>query len=286
MNNDMAMNNFPAKAYPYSVLAAADGCGRPYPYLKEAEGDLRLYSVSPEHGRSFVIGKNGEGRWVVSKGNGLGYSQCRFLNTAELGDDTWGLLLKQDALRDFNVGNEVAALGIRTNRMEYVLELDCPVAVGSDWGRTLKPVLLQYTVECPYRISDAPFIDKEIIRAEVEKWKAFDRRGGRPYHEIAAEVLIGNLRILHDKGILHNAISAQNHSWALELLDFELASSPEHPYSSEDSQRHVPDLFPREVIFTYQTINYLAGVLGEREDFASIDGIFRDYGFGVDESIT
>ena len=39
---------------------------------------------------------------------------------------------------------------------------------------------------------------------------------------IAADLLLHNLQILHKNEILHNAISEQNYTWALELLDFEL----------------------------------------------------------------
>lgn len=80
-------------------------------------------SSNPLHCRSFVVSKTDD-RFIVSKGNGLSYTEWTFLNTGELGDDTLGLLLKKDALRGFHIGNEIASLGIRTNRMEYVLDLN------------------------------------------------------------------------------------------------------------------------------------------------------------------
>ena len=100
-------------------------------------------SSNPLHCRSFVVSKT-DNRFIVSKGNGLSYTEWTFLNTGELGDDTLGLLLKKDALRDFHIGNEIASLGIRTNRMEYVLELNTRVTLPN--GNTLKPILLQYDV--------------------------------------------------------------------------------------------------------------------------------------------
>jgi hypothetical protein len=173
----------------------------------------------------------------------------------------------------------VYALGIKTNHMEYVLELDVELDLPN--GHKVKPCLLQYDVECPYRICDAAFMTQEQIQTEVAKWEQMNERGYKKSHMIAANVLVRNLRILHDHNILHNAISEQNYTWALELLDFELACSPAHPYTSEDDMRHIKNLFPREIIQTYVVINYIAGVLREEIDFAEVDALFVDYGFDL-----
>ena len=161
--------------------------------------------------------------------------------------------------------------------MEYVMELDGDVLLSS--GYKLKPVLLQYNVECPYRISDAPFMQSEQIYAEVAKWEKMNDLGFDKSYLIAANVLVRNLRILH------NAIIEQNYTWALELVDFELACSPKHPYLSEDDRRHVKDLFPREIIQTYIVINYIAGVLMESIDYSLVDGIFAKYGFDLKQYV-
>lgn len=205
------------------------------------------------------------------------------LHTREFFDDTWGLLLKQDAERDFILGQEIQGLGIKTNNMEYVMELVEDVLLPS--GHTLKPVLLQYNVECPYRISDAPFMRLEQIHAEVAKWEKMNDLGFERSYLIAANVLVRNLRILHDNGILHNAIIEQNYTWALELVDFELACSPKHPYLNDDDRRHVKDLFPREIIQTYVIINYIAGLLMENIDFSLVDAIFAKYGFDLKQYV-
>ena len=251
----------------------------PFPYLRNLCGDKEIVSLSPLHGRSYVVGKTDNGRFIVSKGNGLSYTQYSFIHTGEFFDGTWGLLLRQDAERDFIMGQEIEALGIKTNHMEYVLELQTEVCLTN--GHILKPVLLQYDVECPYRISDAPFMTQEQIQSEVSKWEKMIDKGYDRSYLIAADVLIRNLRILHDHQILHNAISEQNYTWALELLDFELACSPAHPYTSEDDQRHVKDLFPREVLQTYNIINYIAGVLHEDINYAVVDALFKEYGFDL-----
>lgn len=250
-----------------------------FPYLRDNDGDKEMCCLTPLHGRSFVVGRTEEGRYVVSKGNGLGYTKNAFLHTGEFYNGTWGLLLRQDAERDFIMGQEIKSLGIKTNEMHYVIELDVDVNLPN--GNVIKPVLLQYDVECPYRICDAPFMEQEQIEEEIKKWEQFNKCGYDKYHMIAADVLIRNLRILHDNDILHNAIHEQNYTWALELLDFELACSPAYPYSTEDEQRYAKDLFSREIVQTYIIINYIAGVLHEMIDFALIDKVFNDYGFDI-----
>lgn len=266
-------------SYPYRIIMGTEKTPPVYPILRSLNGEKKLLCPSPLHGRSFVVNKAQNGRYIVSKGNGLCYTSHRFLHTGEFMDGTWGLLLRQDAERDFIMGQEVEALGIKTNHMEYVLELDVEIILPN--GHKVKPTLLQYDVECPYRISDAAFMTQKQIHAEVAKWEVMNERGFTKSHMIAANVLIRNLRILHDHNVLHNAISEQNYTWALELLDFELACSPAHPYSSEDSMRHVKDLYPREIMYTYIIINYIAGVLREEIDFAAIDALFADYGFDI-----
>jgi hypothetical protein len=250
-----------------------------YPCLRSLDGDKNMHCLSPIHGRSYVVGRLANGRYVISKGNGLSYTQYTFLNTKEFGDDTFGLLLRKDAERDFLLGQEIEALGVKTNHMEYVLELKTEITLPT--GHTMKPILLQYDVECPWRISDAPFMTHEEIREEVHKWEKLNDKGYEEDYMIAANVLIRNLRILHNNNILHNAIHEQNYTWALELLDFELACSPTHPYSKEDDRRHVKGLFPREILQTYGIINYIAGVLNESIDFRRIDSLFTEYGFDI-----
>ena len=148
------MTIFSASCVPYAIVCG-EGSHEIFSYLRTEGGDKRMYSVGPLHGRSFVVGKTGEGRYVVSKGNGLGYTSHPALNTREFGDNTWGLLLRCDAERDFVLGQEIEALGLKTNRMEYVLELEREILLPN--GHTMRPALLQYDVECPYRLCDAPF---------------------------------------------------------------------------------------------------------------------------------
>ncbi len=265
----------------YSICCQTTLCQHVYPYLLNTRGDVDVYCISPIHCRSFVVGRKEDGRYIVSKGNGLSYSQYSFLYTPEMPTDVWGLLLKEDALRDFHCGQDVQALGIKTNQMECVLELDYPIYIPQT-GRHLNPVLLQYSVECPYRIADAAFMTQDQIWDEVHKWERFNTNQcyAKDY-QIAAEVLIRNLHILHTHQVLHNALTYENMTWALELLDFELCHTPQHPYTKEDYVRHVPDLFDREVIDTYKLINYIAGVLHEQVDFHFVDNLFADYGFDI-----
>lgn len=271
------MNVFLAKEIQYDCLLQVENS--PIPYFRHPNGDKELYCVSPIHGRSFIVGRHEDGRYIVSKGNGLSYTDFCFLFTPETTDEAWGLLLKQDAIRDFTVGNEIRALGIKTNHMECVLELELPLTMPS--GKVVKPVLLQYSVECPYRICDAAFMEREQIINEVEKWEAFNTKGFKAKYLIAADVMIRNLRIMHNHGILHNAIHSQNYTWALELLDFELSHTPNYPYAREDYIRHVPTLMPREVIQTYEIINYIAGVLREDINYRRVDELFGEYDYDI-----
>lgn len=272
------MQLFSTDYYRYTVILRNTSGSTCFSYLR-GKGDIKILCQSPLHGRSFVVGRTENGRYIVSKGNGLSYTQYSFIYTGEVNDGSLGLLLRQDAERDFILGQEIEAIGIKTNHMEYVLELDVDISLPN--GHIVKPCLLQYDVVCPYRISDAAFMSREQIMSEVAKWELMNERGYSKAHMIAANVLIRNLRILHDHEILHNAIHEQNYTWALELLDFELACSPAHPYSSEDDMRHVKDLFPREILQTYVIINYIAGVLQEVIDFAEVDALFAEYGFDL-----
>ena len=273
------MNKVRAGESPYRIILLKDEKYEVFPYLRNPNGDKEMFCVSSHHGRSYIVGKTSDGRFVVSKGNGLSYSQYQLIQTGEFGDDTLGLLLRKDAERDFIIGQEIETLGIKTNHMEYVIELLLEVTLIND--HKVNPILLQYDVECPYRICDAVFMPQEQIQTEVAKWERMNDRGYDKAHMIAANVLIRNLRILHDHKILHNAIHEQNYTWALELLDFELACSPTHPYNSEDNMRHVKDLFPREIMQTYVIINYIAGVLREEIDFAEVDALFAEYDFDL-----
>lgn len=265
-----------------SYIIIVENCCNPFPYLRTKDGDKEMWCISPIHGRSFVVGRHDDGRYIVSKGNGLAYTQHTFLYTPEMPTDVWGLLLRKDALRDFYCGQDVQALGIKTNQMECVMELDLSIHI-KQTNVDIKPCLLQYSVECPYRIADAGFMDRSQIMQEVEKWQKFNGKGYNLNHLIAADVLINNLRIMHDNGVLHNALTYENLTWALELLDFELTHTPQHPYDNEDYIRHVPTLFDREIIDIYKLIIYIAGVLREEVDYKMIDAMFLEHGFDINK---
>lgn len=273
------MKKIIAKSIPYTILENQEG-DIFYPLLRCKDGDKEIYSVSPLHGRSFVVGQYEDGRYIVTKGNGLCYTQYPFLYTIETVADVWGLLLKEDALRDYYCNLDIQSLGIKTNKMECVLELDYPMYI-RETNTALNPVILQYNVECPYRISDSCFMEHSLIEKEVAKWQKYNLKGFKKNHEIAADIMISNLRKLHSNNVLHNALNEQNYTWALELLDFELTRTPQHPYSKSDYERHVSSLYDREIIYTYVVINYIAGVLREEIDFVSIDNLWKEYGFDI-----
>ena len=276
------MQTVKASTYGYKIIRSnPDAYNPPRPLLKSSGGKELMYCISPHHGRSFVVERNKAGRCVISKGNGLGYSGYQNLYSGEYDDNTWGILLPNDAIRDFDMGMTIAELGIKTNVMEYVLELDTKTLLPN--GHQLTPFLLQYSVECPYRICDAAYMPKKEINKQVEKWHTHIKRTYAPSYLIAAEVLIENLRTLHDHNILHNAIHYQNYTWALELLDFELACCPSYPYNNEEAMTHVKELFNREVIQTYEVINHIAWCLCEDIDYNIVDNIFRTHGFDLSQ---
>lgn len=282
MKNYMKLNKFFASEIGY--ICIENETMSVYPYVIDDQGDKEIYNLSPIHCRSYVVGQHKNGRYVITKGNGLSYTSYRFIYTPETSKDVLGLLLKEDALRDFYCGQDVQALGIKTNQMECVMELNFPIYIPQT-KETLNPCILQYNVECPWRIADAGFMTQEQIWNEVHKWERLNDKAIQEDYLIAANVLIRNLRILHDNGVLHNALTTENLTWALELLDFELCHTPQHPYSKEDYARHVPDLFDREVIDTYRLIIYIAGVLNQQVDFKSVDIMFAEYGFHLQKYV-
>lgn len=274
------MKVFRAKNYPYRIIKENTSCSStPFPLLRDNEGEHKMWCISPCHGRSYVVNKTDSGRFIVSKGNGLSYSQYQYLYSAEFDDYTWGMLLVNDAIRDFELGMQISEIGVKTNIMEYVLELETRIPLTN--GHVITPVLLQYSVECPYRICDAPYMPKNLLEEQVKRWERFNDESFQCSHLIAANVLIGNLRKLHSKNILHNAIHIQNYTWALELLDFELACSPEYPYSKEEEVSRVKDLFNREIIQTYEIINHIAWCLEEELKYEEIDNLFLKHGFDL-----
>ena len=271
------MISVPAQFCDYSIIASQSNKNIDiYPLIRTESSKINMWVISPQHGRSYIVGKYGN-RYIITKGNGLSYTNCHLIKILKQDFEIWGLLRLKDALRDFNLGNEISTLGIKTNQMEVVIELELNLT--SDQDIIFTPALLQYSVECPYRISDAAFMSRRNIHKYVNEWYKLNKWNCDSNYKIAANVLISNLRILHDNKILHNALTSQNFTWALELLDFEIASSPTYPYESEEYRRHIPDLFNREILYIYQIIIDIAGVLREKPNYNYLDSLFKDYGF-------
>lgn len=250
-----------------------------YPYLKDPKGKIIIDCISPLHGRSFILNQTSDFHWIVGKGNGLSYSSFNSLHTSQLDTDTWGRLSVEQALRDFKIGNELRELGLKTNRMEYVLELPFNVIFR---GIVTKAALLQYSVECPYRIADYGFIPHEILVSNVNKWTPRNLTLKTSLkHLIAADVLYFNLKTLHDNDVLHNAITPQNYTWALELLDFEASHTPQMPYSTKEYRSYIPMLRDMEIVQNYEIVNYIAWCLNETPDYKTIESIMQSYGFNL-----
>ena len=264
-----------ASKYPFIVLKQKSSTSKIYPLFRDDKGIDSMYSISFQHGRSYIVGKEGD-RYIISKGNGLCYTDKYALKTSENNYDVWGLLGKEDALRDYILCNEAFQMGIRTNIMDAVIELAHERIIGHS---IYTPYLLQYSVKCPYRISDAPFMDVSLIKDFTAEWDTLNRYCYKEKYLIAADILYGYLKIMHGNKFLHNALTSQNITWNLELLDFELACSPSYPYSETDSKRHIIDLFEREAIHVYQIILDIANILREEVNFTLLKDIMNGYGF-------
>lgn len=262
----------------YEIIAQNCNSNRQcYPYVKDSLGSIVIKCISPTHGRSFVLKKNHNSDWIVGKGNGLGYSTFKYLINSSIDSDTWGGLSLEHALRDYNISNEIRNLGIKTNKMEYVIELPYEIIFH---GRISKAAILQYSVECPYRISDYGFIPFEFLREKVNEWKPLRKElKNRAKHLIAADCLFHNLSKLHYQGILHNAITPQNYTWSLELLDFEASHTPQIPFGSAEYQSFIPMIMEMEILKTYEIVNMIAWVLKETPEFHEIEKIIELYGF-------
>lgn len=263
---------FYASEQNYTEIYVDQTINRLYPLVRDSGGNMLVYCVSPQHGRSYVVDIQ-DGRYIVLKGSGLTYTTKTFFDTGEYLGHSWGVLNQKDAVRDFQVGNEIIKLGIKTNFMEAVMLLDKPF---SSSNQELKCCLLQYSVECPYRISDYPFISIDKIKTEIKKWKSLSVTKYPQYHLIAAEVMFRNLSIMHSHEILHNAIHSQNYTWALELLDFELARTPSIPYENEN-EHEFKLLYNREMIYTWEIINTIAWILNETIDNSMVENIACKY---------
>ena len=247
------MQEFYAKEVSYTIIKSNDVSVPPFPYLRDSSGNRTMICVSPNHGRSYIVSKK-DRRYIVSKGNGLSYTQYCHVNSGEFDDYTWGILLENEAVRDFEIGIEVHDLGIKTNIMQYVIKLEDEILLTN--GHVLTPVLLQYSVECPYRICDAAYMSKEEIWRQVALWGKYNKRGSTQSYMVAAEVLVNNLKILH-------------------------SNSPQHPYSTKEEFHIVQDLFPREIMQTYDVINHIASCLNETINHAELEDLFLRFGFDI-----
>lgn len=269
------MRTYKAEIIPYNIVCASGRSTDIFPLVRNDVGKYSMLCVSPIHGRSFVL-KQREDRWVIGKGNGLSYTSHAYLLTSHFHGDTWGGLSLENAMRDFNIGNEIRELGIKTNNMEYVLGLDYEIYQG---GNKHQAALLQYSVECPYRISDFGFMPKKMLHVCVAKWN-------NTYPEkylCAAEIIISNLRTLHDNGIMHNAVHPQNYTWRLELLDFEASRSNTYPYDNKEYEAVVPMLIEAEIIQSYEIINYIAWCLNEIPDFHLLEQLYNKFGYDISD---
>ncbi len=252
-----------------------------YPFISSSISDDMIVEIaSPLHGRSLIADYNSKNkRYTITKGNGLTYFPWEFVYTGEMEDLNWGYLNKKDAIRDYLGGNFIKKLGILTNEMEAVYALKIETLKNSESNFKIQPIILQYTVSCPYRIADIPFLSKKIINKYTKNWSDLFGYKSKNLHCIAANVLLKNIKIMHEENVLHNAISSQNYTLLLELVDFELARTPATPYESQIDEILFEKLKNREVIQSLEIVNQIAFYFNETIDFVEMNQIMHEYGF-------
>jgi len=248
--------------------------------VTENKSNEKLFSASPHHGRSIIVDYNSEfNRYIITKGNGLTYFPFGFISTEELDSNAWGYLRKEDAIRDYKSGSYISKLGVFTNVMEAVYTLEKQTIKFSGHTGKINPTILQYSVLCPYRISDIPFLSKETVNFFIKNWINLFEINHSEIHCTAAEVLLKNIKIMHENDILHNAIHSQNYTLSLELLDFELARTPITPYANYNDEYLYEKLQKREIIQSLEIVNQIAYYLKEKINVKSLRNIMSKYGY-------
>ncbi|MFV2016351.1 MAG: hypothetical protein ACC656_13040 [Candidatus Heimdallarchaeota archaeon] len=276
----MELNNFKklkARSIDYDTIRNANNHSVLYPYILDLKGDKDLFIVSPYHGRSAITKYNSESEdYCIIKGCGLTYYPGNFINTREYGDHTWGLLLVEDAIRDFDCCLDIQSLNIITSIPDYVIELKMKIELLSS-HKVLQPALLQSRVRCPYRICDFKFVDSSILDKLFDHWDDYGVDNNPERYLIAADLLIKNLSILHNNDILHNAIHIQNYTLLLELIDFELSRTPNNKYRSKEDEMQYKNLMNREIIQTLEIVNYISWITKEKINKRKIQKILEKY---------
>lgn len=258
-----------------------NACSQKYPlFVSKEKGSHNCIAPSPLHGRSLVVNfDSNTNRYIITKGNGLTYFPYGFVSTEELDSYAWGLLRKEDAIRDFQGSNFVSSLGITTNKMEALFTLEKQPIRFLDKLEFIEPNILQYSVQSPYRIADIPFLKPQTIKKHIDEWYLLSEHKHQTLHCLAAEILLKNIKIMHDNNVLHNAIHSQNYTLALELLDFELTRTPKTPYQNKKDEATFSTLQKREVIQSLEIVNHIAFYFKEIIDSKTLNDLMCQYGY-------
>jgi hypothetical protein len=263
---EILLNNAPNKLYPY--LVSNDDTGH----------DCVI--ATPLHGRSVIVEFNPfDRRYTITKGNGLTYFPYGYISTGEFETHTWGLLNTESAERDYYSCNFVSSLGILTNKMEAVFTLEDQKINCFDKIITSSPTILQYSVICPYRIADIPFMSRSTVNYYTSLWNESFDVNFKDKHCIFAYVILKNIRIMHENDVLQNSINQQNISLSLELLDFEVTRTPVTPYNRDEDEKTYKNLMKREVIHVLEIVNQIAYYLGETVNIKLLTEIMKEAGY-------
>ncbi len=255
-----------------------------FPFLKTRNNNgIEKKTASPLHGRSLIANYNKiKKTYTIIKGCGLTYYPYGFIDTEEFDDHIWGFITKEAALRDFNCGNFIRELGVSTNFQQAIYELETiPLLRFNNPVTSINPIILQYTVNCPFRLADIPYMSKNKVYNFVGNWKKIFKSKHGKLHCIAAEVMLRNIRIMHENETLHNSISIQNYTLLLELVDFETSRTPQTNYSSIENEINWRFLKKREVIQTLEIVNYLAFIFKENIEVKKLNNLMKINGFEI-----
>lgn len=211
------------------------------------------FLVSSFHGRSIVTNYS-DGYYRILKGVGFTLYDKTIINLCEYFDNhIWGVLSKKDAIQEYDFGHLAYSKGVYCPIYESVYSLSKNNYSGVGIKR-IQPVILQYRVHSPVRISDAAFFEKSILINHIEQLYNTNESIQKQF----IDRCVNNLSSLHNNYLFYNSLNIFNVCLSGEFLDFENSLSDSHSDFSE-MQKYMP----RELINLMFVIHAFASVINE-----------------------
>lgn len=200
----------------------------------KSNSHVKAIIPSPWHGRSVSICKSNK-KWIVIKGAGCPYMKYPYTITPENKNRYWGLITKDECLREYYFMNKVNSLGVKTSTFLSINKL-----IG-DFKTSIQPYNLIYSLETPLRLIDLDFLNPE--QKKLIKNKLLNKSKYKKLHLHFIDVISEYLLTLYSNGIIHNSLSTHNITLSLELIDFEASFERETCEEGEFNK-----LIPREIV--------------------------------------